>query len=98
MPKRQQVMDPLMQRMLNVDLGSAVNNLATQPDEGEMRNLLGANGSQSLLGDSGPADDFDSLITTMTQCLPGCDTTTRTREIVKASCAAVLGSAATMVQ
>jgi len=96
MPKRQLVLDPLLQRMLNVDPVNG--NLATQPDETEMRNLLGANGSQSLLGDSGPADDFNSLITTMTQCLPGCNSTTRTREIVKASCAAVLGSAATMVQ
>ena len=94
--KRQQVLDPLMQRMLNMD--PANSNLVTQPDETEMRDLLSANGPQSLLGDSGPADDFDSLITTMTQCLPGCNTTARTREIVKASCAAVLGSAATMVQ
>ena len=97
-PERQQLLDPLMQRMLNVDLVSPVNNLVTQPDVGEMSNLLGANGPQSLLGDSGPADDYNSLITTMTQCLPGCDTTARTREIVKASCAAVLGSAASMVQ
>lgn len=94
--KRQQVLDPLMQRMLNMDPANP--NLVTQPDETEMRDLLSANGPQSLLGDSGPADDFDSLITTMTQCLPGCNTTARTREIVKASCAAVLGSAATMVQ
>ena len=97
-PERQLLLDPLMLRMLNVDLVSPINNLTTQPDVGEMSNLLGANGPQSLLGDSGPADDYNSLITTMTQCLPGCDTTARTREIVKASCAAVLGSAASMVQ
>ena len=95
---KNQILNPLMQRMLNVDLTSAVNNLATQPNETEMRDLLSSSGLQSLLGDSGPADDFDSLITTMTQCLPGCNTVTRTHEIVKASCAAVLGSAATMVQ
>ena len=97
MPERRLMLDPLMQRMLNVDPVNG--NLATQPDEGETRDLLGANGPQDLLGLVGDSsDDFNSLIDTMTQCLPGCDTTTRTREIVKASCAAVLGSAATMVQ
>ncbi len=97
MPERQSVLDPLMQRMLNVDPVNG--SLVTQPDEAEMRGLLGANGPQNLLGLVGDtSDDFNSLIDTMTLCLPGCNTTARTREVVKASCAAVLGSAATMVQ
>jgi mono/diheme cytochrome c family protein len=46
--------------------------------------------------------ELDDLILTLTNCAngpsPSCATATRTREVVKASCAALLGSAAMLIQ
>jgi mono/diheme cytochrome c family protein len=102
---RQQIIEPLLQRMMNVDINSASNNLQTQPDETEISNMLSATNPQQL--DPGFASPYESLITHMiNQCGradppyigAACSTSARTVEIVKATCAAVLVSAATMVQ
>ncbi|KAA3630201.1 MAG: LamG domain-containing protein [Proteobacteria bacterium] len=80
---RAQIIDPLLTNMLNADLGVPVY-LATQPGEAAVRTEL------------------EALITRLTQCATGgsptCATTPRTLEVVKATCAAVLGSAAMLLQ
>jgi len=89
-----------------------LSNLASQPDQTELAGLLASDSSQTLIGDSSYA--YDSLITEMLRCpAPGdphynedfsCDfandinTTGRTKEIVKAICAAAVGSAAMLIQ
>lgn len=80
---RAQIIDPLLTHMLNADLGTATY-LTTQPDDTAVRTEL------------------DSLITRLTQCATGgaptCATAQRTREVVKATCAAVLGSATMLLK
>jgi mono/diheme cytochrome c family protein len=102
---RQQIIDPLLKRMMNIDLNNSANNLLTQPDETVIRDMLSATNSQQL--DPNFASPYESLITHMiNQCTrtdppyagAACSTSARTTEIVKATCAAVLGSAAAMVQ
>jgi len=102
---RQQIIEPLLQHMMNVDINNASNNLQTQPDETEISNMLSATNTQQL--DPGFASSYESLITHMlSQCSridppytgAPCSTSARTVEIAKATCAAVVGSAATMVQ
>lgn len=99
--KKAAVMDPLLAAVMNIDTVDASNNLGTQPDETVIRDMLGAGTTQDLDALL-TGDGFESLITIMTQCAtgptPGCDTTTRTEEIVKATCAATLGSAAMLIQ
>jgi hypothetical protein len=102
---RQQIIEPLLQHMMNVDINNTSNNLQTQPDETEISDMLSATNTQQL--DPGFASPYESLITHMlNQCSrtdppyagAACSTSARTIEIVKATCAAVVGSAATMVQ
>jgi len=102
---RQQIIDPLLKRMMNVDINNSANNLQTQPDETVIRDMLSATSLQQL--DANFASPYESLITHMlNQCTrtdppyqgAACSSSARTAEIVKATCAAVLGSAATMVQ
>ncbi|MDH5611417.1 MAG: LamG domain-containing protein [Gammaproteobacteria bacterium] len=99
--KKAAIMNPLLTAIMNVDINNATNNLQTQPDETVIRDMLGASTTQNL-DVVLTGDDFESLITSMTQCTispsPTCDTTTRTEEIVKASCAAILGSASMLIQ
>ncbi len=80
---RGQIIDPLLTRMLNADLGTPAY-LGTQP------------------GDAAVRTELEALITRLTQCATGgsptCDTTQRTLEVVKATCAAVLGSATMLLQ
>ena len=74
---------PLMARVMNT-------NLTVQPDTADV------------------TTELDSLITKLTACAftgpaptfdpPTCDTTQRTEEVVKAVCAATLGSAAMLLQ
>jgi len=87
--------------------------LDTQPDQTETTNLLGANTPQTLDSGSGTYS-FDSLITEMTKCpvdgdphfnedfpcnpVTDINTVARTAEIVKAICAAAVGSAAMLIQ
>ena len=91
--------------MMNVDLTNSANNLQTQPDETVTRDMLSATGTQQL--DSNFTSPYESLITHMiSQCSrtdppymgAACSSPARTVEIVKATCAAVLGSAVAMVQ
>ncbi len=93
---RSQVIEPLLVGLMNLDLTTPANNLATQPDETEVRDMLGSTATQDL--DAGlSGDSYESLITGMLQCT-GCDTTKRTEDIVIATCAATLGSALTVIQ
>lgn len=82
---RDQIIDPLVERMMNVDLGNSSNNLVSQPLEGDVRSEL------------------DNLITSLTACTTApapdnCNTTARTEQVVKATCAAMLGTAVMLVQ
>lgn len=84
--KRGYVIDPVLQAVLSINLGS-------QPDSGDISNLLGATTPQTL--DTGVGTyTYDSLITQMNTT----STTGRTAQIVKAVCASVVGSAAMLIQ
>ncbi len=67
----------------------------TQPDATELRNLLGGSGNQTLTTDQG-SYSYTSLISGMVAS--GANTTERTAQIVKAVCAAAVGSAAMLIQ
>jgi len=97
--KRSQVLEPLLQAAANIDLPSGTKNLNTQPDQTTIRDMVGATGTQSLVNahDNNPAGNYESLITTMLT-LNSSDTTPRTRQIVKATCAAIVGSAVMLIQ
>ncbi|MCP4077810.1 MAG: LamG domain-containing protein [Gammaproteobacteria bacterium] len=104
--KRGYAIDPVLNVLLSTDLD-------TQPDQTETTNLLGANTPQTLDSGSGTYS-FDSLITEMTKCpvdgdphfnedfpcnpVTDINTVARTAEIVKAICAAAVGSAAMLIQ
>ncbi|GAB4358378.1 MAG: hypothetical protein Kow006_26770 [Gammaproteobacteria bacterium] len=66
--------------------------------------MLNADLAGSRFLDTQPSEalvraELDSLITNLTQCASTtCDTTQRTLEVVKATCAAVLGSATMLIQ
>ena len=118
---RNNVLNPLLRSIFNVDLVASAKSLKTQPVEAEMRNMLASDSPQDLdavlTGDS-----FNSLIDCMTRCernLNECpiyvntnagdtmactgnellnNTTTRTKQVVKATCAATLGSAVMLIQ
>ncbi len=95
--KRNQIIDPLLAAVLNVDGVDPSNNLTSQPDETEIRNMLGATTTQDL--DAAlSGDSYESLITNMTACGGTCDTITRTEETVKAVCAATVGGAVMLIQ
>ena len=67
----------------------------TQPDSGELQGLLGGSGNQTLVTDNG-SYSYPSLISEMVAS--GANTTDRTAQIVKAVCAAAVGSAAMLIQ
>ena len=95
--KRNAIVDPLLAAVLNVDGLDPTNNLTSQPDESEIRDMLGATSTQDL----DPAlngDAYESLITEMTACGGACDTVTRTEQTVKAVCAATVGGAVMLIQ
>jgi hypothetical protein len=71
-PARDLAFNPLLDRILGVNVG-------TQPNRAQAR------------------AELDALATRLTSCGAGCPAD-RTRTVVKASCAAVLGSAATLLQ
>lgn len=111
------ILNPLLSSIMNVDLADSTNNIGSQPDETAIRDMLSSNSAQAL-GD-GYSNTFDSLIDCMTRCERGMtecpiyvptndtaactggetqNTTTRTRQVVKAACAATLGSAVMLIQ
>ena len=67
----------------------------TQPNSGELQGLLGGSGNQTLVTDNG-SYSYPSLISEMVAS--GANTTDRTAQIVKAVCAAAVGSAAMLIQ
>lgn len=104
--QRSNAIDPILDALL-------LTNLNSQPDQTEVADSLGAATSQSLTSGSNNYA-YNSLITEMSRCpIPGdphynedfpCNTGTdintaaRTAEIVKALCAAAVGSAAMLIQ
>ncbi len=84
--KRAFAIDPILNAVLSL-------NLASQPDPAEIFSLLGSTDIQTLQTDSG-SYDYQSLITQMNTI----NTSDRTIQIVKAVCAAVVGSAAMLIQ
>ncbi len=95
--KKNQILDPLLTALMNIDLPTGTKNLLTQPVESEIRNSIASAATQDL-DPSLTGDSYSSLLTSMTQCLPGCNTQARTEEIVKAMCAATVGSAIMILQ
>jgi len=94
-PKRDAVINPLLEAAMNVDLAVPANNLDSQPDATEISDLLGSTAKQDLDAALN-GDAYDSLITLMTTGAP--NTTARTAEIVKAVCAAITGASVMLVQ
>ncbi len=78
--------------VLNAVLLTGVN---TQPNATELAGLLGGTGSQTLTTANG-SYGYDSLISQMVAS--GNNSTERTAQIVKAVCAAAVGSAAMLIQ
>ena len=106
---RNAVIDPLLAAAMNVIGDLSPDNLTTQPDAAEVRAMFGAETKQDLGVVGGTADEYDSLISQMLGCrlrpLPAPQTcaaapndSDRTKQIVKAVCAAAVGSAAMLVQ
>ncbi|MCP4490858.1 MAG: LamG domain-containing protein [Gammaproteobacteria bacterium] len=93
--QRDQILNPLLEAAANVDTNTTANNLTTQPDETVLRDMLGiATGLELVPG----GDSFKGLMTEMLSCVPGCDTITRTEQIVKAVCASAVSSAVMLIQ
>lgn len=89
------VINPLLTAMLNVgDLANDVspNNLVTQPDVSTVRTEV----EQLIRGDGGTRAGMTDAA--CMSAIPSCDNTTRTRNIVKAACTSVLGSAGMLIQ
>ena len=108
--EKSHAIDPILHAVLLTAGGTP---LANQPDQTEVTDLLGSDTAATLTTDLG-SYSYDSLITEMTQCPVSGDphynedfpctyatdinTASRTREIVKALCAAAVGSAAMLIQ
>lgn len=105
-PKVDLIVDPLLKAMLNVgDVSTDVStvNLETQPDVSVVRLELNKliNDGDDFAGQGYPTNVPRVALTAAACMAPGpgtCDTTNRTKQIVKATCTAVLGSAAMLVQ
>ncbi len=92
-----QIADSLLRGFAILDDTNATNNLSAEPSKTDIEAVLGTPGSQNLdTGDNIVA--YNNLLTTMLSCAPTCNTTGRTAEIVKAMCAATLGSSLTIIQ
>ncbi len=96
--KRNQILDPLLAAAANVVGPGSASNLTSQPDDTELRDALTSPVTQDLDTVRLPGETYESLITQMQTCLPGCDITARTAEIVKAVCAAAVGGAIMLIQ
>ncbi len=104
--KRDYAIQPVLESVL-------LTNVTTSPDQTEVKGLLGDPAQQTLTYGGG-SDSYLSLISEMTKCpVPGdphynasfpCNlssdiyTAARTKQIVKAICAAAVGSAAMLIQ
>ncbi len=102
---RDLIITRLLTATMNVDPLLASNNLSIHPAQSDISDLLGAKDPQIL--EAGIVPTYDSLISqlidTCTPAIPGnpCtpeDTVARTAQIVKAVCAATVGSAVMVVQ
>jgi len=99
--KRDQIIDPLLTAVANFN---GVENLTSQPTEAELRATLADPGLVDLVSDTNVVlANYSSLIDHMiTNCTPStvttCNNPARTRQIVKAVCAAAVGGAVTLVQ
>ena len=95
--KRALVINPILDALIPLNLNS-------QPDRTEITNLLGATVPQFLTGPGGaalvdPDGDFtDNSYSSLISTLNNVNSVARTSQIVKAVCAAVVGSAAMLVQ
>jgi len=97
--KKNQIIEPLLTGLMNIETGPDAQKLSTQPAIAEVKDLLGAATAQDL-DTALTGDAYNSLVTTMLSCPGGgCnDDAARTREIAKALCAATMGSALTLIQ
>jgi hypothetical protein len=109
---RNLIVDTLLTAAINVDQADSSKNLTSQPDAAEVSGLLGSGATQDLdpaiIVALPSEDDYESLISEMLGCklpqLPAAqectpiNTAARTKQIVKAVCAAAVGSAAMLVQ
>jgi hypothetical protein len=98
--KRGQVIDPLLTAAMNVNTANAADNLLTQPDQGEVDDLLGA-AAPAPIEAGYPA--YSSLIDEVLAApcnAPFCvaNSASRTRQVVKAVCAVATGGAVMLVQ
>ena len=93
--ERDKILTPLLTFAANID----TTNLTTQPDETTIRDMIGSDTVQTLVNarDNNTAGTYDSLIETMLT-LDNSNTAARTRQIVKATCAAIVGSAVMLIQ
>jgi hypothetical protein len=98
--ERELITTPLLERSMNLDLAGG-NDLLSQPDRAEIMNALDSDVSQDL--DAAlSGDSYSSLIEQMVNNCgasnPNCGSAARTAEIVKATCAAAIGSAIMLAQ
>ncbi|MDH3218185.1 MAG: LamG domain-containing protein [Gammaproteobacteria bacterium] len=104
---RAAITDPLLTAAMNVVGDLSPMNLTTQPDSVDVRGMLSSGATQDLDSALG-GDAYESLVTEMLGCTPPplpavqeCapdNSVNRTRQIVKAVCAAAVGSAVMLVQ
>jgi hypothetical protein len=89
------IIEPLLSAAMNVDTAAPLNNLATQPGQSEVADMLGSGVTQNL--DTGTnVVPYESLITQM--LADNVDTSARTVQIIKAVCAVATGGAVMLVQ
>jgi len=94
-----QILEPLLERLANLDAGTQTNNLSTIPDYAEIKSALGGAGIDAQTLDTGTQLlNYTSLVATMQSNCGSCDTAARTKEIVTAMCAATLGSSLAIIQ
>jgi len=95
---RKQILDPLMTAAMNIDLQNGLN-LTSQPAEQDIRDMVGSTTTQDL-DTTLSGDTYDSLIEHMVNNCndASCGTPARTLEIVKGTCAAVVGGAVMLIQ
>jgi len=106
---RDAIIDPLLSATMNVVDDLSPDNLVSQPNASDIRNLLGSENRQDLGIVASAADEYDSLISQMLgcrinpppkpqTCSAPASSNEKTRQIVKAVCASVVGSAVMLVQ
>jgi hypothetical protein len=98
--ERNAMLDPLLTAALNWEQG--VGDLTSQPDNTLVRSMVSSQNTQDLdttLPVPANQQEYTSLIQDMIDRCPGCNNDpARTAEIVKATCAATLGSAVMLIQ